>query len=75
MIYRFEKELSQVWFTEIEADSFEEAKELVNKVPNSQWDSDSSFISMSRCLQFENEDDAADFDNYEELEWNDPKAK
>jgi len=72
MIYRFEKELSQTWFTEIEADSFEEAKELVKKTPNSQWDADyggESYCSSSRCLQFEDEDAAADGDEYEELEW------
>ena len=71
MIYRFEKELSQTWFTEIEADSFEEAKELVKKTPKSQWDADceDDYLTSSRCLQFEDEDAAADGDDYEELEW------
>lgn len=70
MIYRFEKELSQTWITEIEADSFEEAKELVKKTPKSQWDAYcESELTSSRCLQFEDEDAAADGDDYEELEW------
>ena len=68
MIYKFEKTLSQSWFVEIEADSFEEAKEILeNECP--MWEPDDggeSYLESSRCLQFENEDD---FDNFEELEW------
>ena len=71
MIYRFEKSYESGWFVEIEADSFEEAKEkLANDNP--MWDADfggESYLTSSRCLQFEDEDAAADGDDYEELEW------
>ncbi len=71
MIYRFEKQLAQTWFAEIEADSFEEAKELVKSNSNAQWDVDYGGeyeLIYSRCLEYANEE-AIDEEEYEELEW------
>lgn len=70
MIYVFEKTLSTNWSVRIEADSFEEAKEILEN-ENPIWDADDggeSYLESSRCLQFENEDNYDNFD-FEELEW------
>lgn len=71
MIYRFEKQLAQSWFVEIEADSFDEACDQLNN-DNPIWDADyggESELVSSRCLQFKDEDAAADFEYDEEIEW------
>ena len=70
MIYRFEKQLAQSWFVEIEADSFAEACDQLNN-DNPIWDADyggESELVSSRCLEYANED-AIDEGDYEELEW------
>lgn len=70
MIYRFEKQLAQSWFVEIEADSFDEACDQL-KNDNPMWDADyggESELVSSRCLEYANED-AIDEGDYEELEW------
>ena len=71
MIYRFEKSYELSWCVEIEADSFEEAKQKLED-ENPMWDEDNggeTYLTSSRCLEFEDEDAAADFDDYNEIEW------
>lgn len=71
MIYRFEKSYESSWCVEIEATSFEEAKEKLEN-ENPIWDEDDggeSYLTHSRCLQFKDEDALADFEYDEELEW------
>ena len=70
MIYRFEKTYEEGWTIDIEADSFEEAKEILEN-DNPIWDpanGGENYLTSSRCLEYKDED-AIDEDEYEELEW------
>lgn len=69
MIYRFQKDLEYRFYQTVEADSFEEAKELVD---DENWEEDEggeAFLTHSCCKVFEDEDGLEDFDEKDELEW------
>ena len=69
MIYRFQKAIEYTFYQTVEANSFEEAKELVD---DENWEEDEggeSFLTHSSCKVFEDEDALEDFDEKEELEW------
>ena len=69
MIYRFQKDLEYRFYQTVEADSFEEAKELVDDENWEEDDAGESFLTHSSCKVFEDEDALEDFDEKEELEW------
>jgi hypothetical protein len=59
MVYKFEKIIEMKWNVEIEANSLDEAKKILND-NHSEWDADhnrKSCISTSRCLQYRDRDD------------------
>lgn len=69
MIYRFQKALEYTFFQTVEADSFEEAQELVNDDDWCEDDGGEAFLTHSCCKVFEDEDGLEDFDEKDELEW------
>ena len=65
MIYVFEKIYECSRSAQVEADSFEEAKEMIAN-GEAEWDdSDDEFLISSKCIEY---DDDADTSG-EELEW------
>jgi hypothetical protein len=69
MIYVFEKELSYSFRCQVEADSFEEAKEQLEDLEWEEDDGGEAMLVSSRCKVYEDEEAFEDFDEKEELEW------
>lgn len=66
MKYKFETVYEQVWATYIEADSFEDAREMLEEAEWVRDDAGEDALVSSRCCVYDNKDDE---DDYTELEW------
>ena len=69
MIYVFEKALSYTFRCEVEADSFEEAKEQLEDLEWEEDDGGEAQLEWSRCRTYEDEEALEDCNETEELEW------